>query len=144
VLADLGRPRNARIGTMDFNCFGVSGFASGSALAAAVMTLSCCAVGIATAARLDIFDIVFYLSSIGPAQADNPAHRTAIHKSHVVEDSGLRRERYHARLGVVEAIVDPNQRGVPIKFGSKNHRDTMLRLIRGVFGRIELDTHELL
>ena len=58
MLADFGRPRNAPIGTMDFNCFGASGCASGSALADAVMTLSSRADGMATDARLDTFDTV--------------------------------------------------------------------------------------
>jgi len=40
VLEDLGRPRSARIGIIACICFRVSGCASGSALAAAVMALS--------------------------------------------------------------------------------------------------------
>ena len=52
---------------MDFNCLGVSGFASGSLLAAAVMALSSSAVGIRIVGRLEIFDIVFYLATIGAA-----------------------------------------------------------------------------
>ena len=108
MFADLGRPRNARIGTMDFNCFGVSGFASGSALAAAVMILSSWAEGIAIEARLDTFDILCYLATIGSAQAYDPSHLTTIYKGHLIEDLGLRRERDHAQLSVLEAIVDPN------------------------------------
>ena len=80
MLADLGRPRNARIGIIDFNCFGVSGCASGSALAAAVMTLSSCAEGIATEARLGTFYMVFYLATIGSAQAYDPSHLATIYK----------------------------------------------------------------
>jgi hypothetical protein len=129
---------------MDFNCFGVSGCASGSALAAAVMTLSSCAEGIAMEARLDTFDIVFYLATIGSAQAYDPSHLTTIHKGHAVEDLGLRCERYHAQLGVLEAIVDPNQRGFPIELGCQGQGDAVLLLIRGVFGWIELNLHALL
>ena len=94
---------------MDFNCFGVSGCASGSALAAAVMTLSSCADGMATDARLDTFDIVFYLATIGSARAYYPSHLTTIYKGHAVEDLGFWRERYYAQLSVFEAIIDPNQ-----------------------------------
>jgi hypothetical protein len=129
---------------MDFNCFGVSGCASGSALAAAVMILSSCAEGIAMDARLDTFDIVFYLATIGSAQAYDPSHLTTIYKGHVVEDLGLRRERYHAQLSVLEAIIDPNQRSVPIEIGCQGQGDTVLRLIRGVFGWVELNSHALL
>lgn len=128
---------------MDFNCFGVSGCAPGSALAAAVMTLSSCAVGIATDARLDTLDIVFHLSTIGSAQAYDPSHLATIYKGHVVEDLGLLRECYHAQLGVFEAVVDPNQRGFSIEFGCQRQGDTVLRLIRGVFGCIELNSHAL-
>jgi hypothetical protein len=129
---------------MDFNCFGVSGCASGSALAAAVMTLSSCAEGIATEARLDTFDIVFYLATIGSAQAYDPSHLATIYKGHVVEDLGLRRERYHAQFGVIEAIVDPNQRSVPIEISCQSQGNAVLRLIRSVFGWIELNSHALL
>jgi hypothetical protein len=129
---------------MDFNCFGVSGCASGSALAAAVMILSSCAEGIATQARLDTFDIAFYLATIGSAQAYDPSHLATIYKGHLVEDFRLRRERYHLQLGVLEAIVDPNQRSVPIEIGCQGQGDTVFRLIRDVFGWIELDLHVLL
>ncbi len=54
---------------MAFSCFGVSGCASGSLLAAAVMALSSSSVGMRTVGRLEIFDIVLYLSTIGAAQA---------------------------------------------------------------------------
>jgi hypothetical protein len=113
-------------------------------LAAAVMALSSCAEGIATDTRLDTFGIVFYLATIGSAQAYDPSHLTTIYKGHVVEDPGLRRERYHAQLGVLEAIVDPNQRSVPIEFGCQSQGDAVLRLIRSVFGWIELNSHALL
>jgi len=129
---------------MDFNCFGVSGCASGSALAAAVMTLSSCAEGNATDARLDTFDIVLYLSTIGSAQAYDPAHVATIHKGHAVEDLGFWRERYHAQLSVFEAIIDPNQRGFPIELGCQSQGDTVLCKICGVLGRVEFNSHALL
>jgi hypothetical protein len=56
---------------MAFNCFAVSGCASGSDLAAAVMARSSAAVGIAMKGRLGAFDIVLDLSAIGSAQADD-------------------------------------------------------------------------
>jgi hypothetical protein len=62
------------MGTIAFNCFNVSGCASGSDLAAAVMALSSFEVGISTTGRLDIFDIVFHLSTVAAAQADYSAH----------------------------------------------------------------------
>jgi hypothetical protein len=51
------------MGTIAFSCFGVSGCASGSVLAAAVMALSSFEVGICAVGRLDIFDIVFHLAT---------------------------------------------------------------------------------
>src|SRR5258706_5448549 len=71
--ADLGRPRSTRIGTIAFNCPGVSGRASGSAFAAATILLSSSLVGGTTAGRLDVFDIVFHLPASGATQADYPA-----------------------------------------------------------------------
>jgi hypothetical protein len=129
---------------MDFSCFGVSGCASGSAFAAAVMRLSSCAEGNATDARLDTFDIVLHLSTIGSAQAYDPSHLATIYKGHVVEDLGFLRERYHAQLAVFEAIIDPNQRGFPIELDCQRQGDAVLCLIRGVFGWIELNSHSLL
>lgn len=95
-------------------------------------------------ARLDTFDIVFYLATIGSAQAYDPSHLATIYKGHVVEDPGLRCERDHAQLGVLEAIVDPNQRGFSIELGCQGQGGAVLLLIRGVFGCIELKLHALL
>jgi len=50
-LSDLSRPRSVRISTISFNCFGVSGGASGSLRAAAVIALSSSVVSVATAGR---------------------------------------------------------------------------------------------
>ena len=69
---------------MDFSCLGLKGCASGSLLAAAVMALSSSAVGIKTAERLDIFDIVFYLATIGAAQTDDASRCSMAYKRHVV------------------------------------------------------------
>jgi hypothetical protein len=55
--ADLGRPRNARIGTIAFNCVGVRGRASGSTFAAATISLSSSLVGTTIEGRLDVLDI---------------------------------------------------------------------------------------
>ena len=55
---------------MDFGCFGESGCAFGSLLAA-VMALSSSAVGMRIVGRLEIFEIVFYLATIGAAQTDD-------------------------------------------------------------------------
>ena len=118
---------------MDLSCFGVSGRASGSDLAAAVIALSSFEVGMAIEGRLDALDKVFHLATIGLAQADNPSHLTTIYKSHVVEDSGLWGERDHAPLVVFETVVNPNQRGIPIEFFCQSQRDAMLLFIRGVF-----------
>jgi hypothetical protein len=53
---------------MAFNCFGVSGCASGSHLADAVMALSSSAEGMWMVGCLEIFGIVFHLATIGTAQ----------------------------------------------------------------------------
>ena len=99
---------------MDFSCFGVSGFASGSLLAAAVMTLSSSAVGIRIVGRLEIFDMVLYLATIGAAQTDDSSRFTTIYKRHVVQDFGFRSERDHSRLSVLEPVINPHQRSFPV------------------------------
>jgi hypothetical protein len=58
------------MGTMDFGCFGESGCAFGSLLAA-VMALSSSAVGMRIVGRLEIFDIVLDLAAVGTAQTDD-------------------------------------------------------------------------
>lgn len=65
---------------MAFSCVGVSGCASGSLLAAAVMVLSSSAEGITTVGRLETFDIVLYLTTIGAAQADDLSHFATVYK----------------------------------------------------------------
>ena len=70
-VADLVLTRSRRRGTMAFNCFGVSGWASGSRFADAVMALSACDVGITMGAGLGVLGMVFYLSTIGTAQIEN-------------------------------------------------------------------------
>jgi hypothetical protein len=67
---------------MAFSCFGVSGCASGSLFAAAVIALSSFAVGMTTTGRLEIFDIVFHLATIGAAQANDPSHLATVYKCH--------------------------------------------------------------
>jgi hypothetical protein len=119
---------------MDLSCFGASGCALGSDFAAAVIALSPFKVGVAIEGRLDILDIVFDLTTIGSAQADDPTHLTTIHKSYVAEDSGLQREGDRSTLVSLKTVIDPNQRGIPIKFFCQGQRDAMLPLIRGVFG----------
>jgi hypothetical protein len=77
-LGDFGRPRR---GFIAFNCVGVSGFASGSLIAAAVIALFSRKVGMWIADFLDIFDIVFYLSAGSASQADDPSHAPTIDKA---------------------------------------------------------------
>ena len=100
---------------MALSCFGVRGCASGSPFAAAVSALSSFTVGKAIEGRLEIFDIVFHLTTIGTAKADNPSQLTAINKRDVAEDRRFGRERYHARLAVFETVIDPNQRRIAIE-----------------------------
>jgi hypothetical protein len=84
-------PSKAFMGSIDFSCFGVSACASGSLLAAAVMALSSCALGIRTVIDLDFFDIVFYLATTGTAQTDDPSSFTTIYQSHALRNYGFRR-----------------------------------------------------
>lgn len=84
------------------------------------------------------------LATIGAATADDPSHRTTINKGHVVEDSGLRRQRDHSRLAVFDPFVYPYQRGFPIEIFREGQGHAVLFPIGDVLGRIELDSHVLL
>jgi hypothetical protein len=50
------------------------------------MALSSSALGIRTVGRLEIFDIVFRLATIGTEQTDGPSHFTTVYKRHVVQN----------------------------------------------------------
>ncbi len=132
------------MGTIDRSCLGVSGCASGSDLAAAVIARSSAAVGIATTGGLEALDIVLHLSTIGSAQADDPAHVFAVYKGHVVEDTGLRREGDGADLVVVKTLIDPHQGNGPVELACESQGDAMFGSVRRIFGRVELDAHALL
>ena len=75
---------HARIGTIAANSLSLSGRASGSALAAAVMARSSAALGITMDRRLATLDSVPHPTTIGSTQADGPSRRTAFHKGPVV------------------------------------------------------------
>lgn len=97
-----------------------------------------------TDGRLDIFDIVYYLATIGLAQANNPSHLATFNKCYVVEDASLWCECDHAQLAVLlEAVIDPNQRSFPIELVCQGKRNAMFRLVCYIFGLIELDLHYL-
>lgn len=78
-VADFALARRMRRGTIAFNCWGVNGRASGSPLAAAVMALSSCKVGITMGAGLDVLGMAFYLWAIGAAQAADSSCVATIH-----------------------------------------------------------------
>jgi hypothetical protein len=142
-LSDFGLPRSARNGTIDLSCFGESGWASGSAFAAARILRSSACVGIAILERLDVFDIVLNLTTRRGAETDDPASVTAVDECHVIKGVGLRGEGDHAQLVVPKAMVDPSKRSVPVKFPRQTQRHAVSGTVRRVFGGIELDSHEL-
>lgn len=87
---------------------------------------------------------MLYLTTIGAAKADDPAHFATIYKGHVIQDFGLRRERDHAHLVVLEPFTNPHQRGLPIELDRHEQGHAVFRLVCLVLGQIEFDTHELL
>src|SRR5687767_3733069 len=101
------------MGIMAFSCFGVSGRASGSRLAAAVIALSSSVLGIFTVTRLLTLDIVFHLTTTGAAQAYDPSHFASVNKGNVVQDPGFRCKRDHTRFAVLKPTIDPDQRSFP-------------------------------
>lgn len=67
-MASNGRPRKLLSDAMAFNWLGVSGCASGSLRAAAVMDLSSCTLGMRTVGRFEFFDTDFNPARVAPAQ----------------------------------------------------------------------------
>jgi hypothetical protein len=104
---------------MAFNCLGVSGRALGSLFAAALMALSSSGVGMRTAGRLETFDIVLHLTTIGAAETDDPSHFATVCKRHVVQGVRLRSEGDHSDFVVLQPAVNPHQRGIPVEFDGK-------------------------
>jgi hypothetical protein len=94
--------------------------------------------------RLEIFDIVFYLATIGTAQTDDSSRFTTVYKCHVVQDFGFRSERDHSHLAVLEPVINPHQRGFSVEFTCHGQGHAVFRLVCHVLGRIELDMHALL
>ncbi len=133
-----------RKGTIALSCFGVSGRALGSTFAAAVIARSSAVVGKRTAGDLDTFDIVFHLSTIGPAQADDFSCFAKIDKCNVVKGFGLWCESDHSQLSVIKPIINPDQSGFPIELGCQRQRDAVFRLVPRVFVWVELDSRVLL
>jgi len=71
------------------------------------MALSSLTEGMRTEGRLEIFDIVLYLATIGAAQADDPSQFATVYKCHVVQDFGFWSERDHSRLAVLDPSINP-------------------------------------
>ena len=102
-------------------------------------------MGIATEGRLVILDIVFHLSTIGAAQADDPSHFASINKGNVVQDPGFRCERDHARLAILGTDRLPRPTPLPSRArlpGPEKRRALLDSL--GVLGWVELEMHPLL
>ncbi len=53
----------------------------------------------------------------------------------------LRSERDHARLVVLEPVIDPHQRSLLIELYSQDQRDAVLVVVGSVLGWIEVDLH---
>jgi hypothetical protein len=97
-----------------------------------------------TAGRLETFGIVLYLTTIGTAKADDPSYIATIYKCHVVQDFGVRSERAHSHLLVLEPFINPHQRSFSIEFDRHKQGHAMFRLVCRILGWIEFDTHALL
>jgi hypothetical protein len=77
--------------------------------------------------------MVFNLSAVGSAQADDTSQRTAVHKSNEIPNPRLRCERNHSAFAIFKSPIDPDQRHIPIQMGCQRQRQTMFDQIRGVF-----------
>jgi hypothetical protein len=97
------------------------------------MALSSSTDGMTMAGRLKTFDIVFYLSTGGAAQADDSSNFSAIYKCHVVQDIGFWSKGDHSQFTVLVPFINPNQRGVPIERLCQRKGNAVLFMIAGIF-----------
>ena len=74
------------------------------------------------AGLLDVFDIVLDFATFGPAEADDPSHFTTVDKGYVVQRARRRRKSDHASLVVIESLIHPHKRGVPIELPRQGPR----------------------
>jgi hypothetical protein len=100
-LSDFGRPRNVFNGTIDFSCFCVNGWASGSAFAAIRILRSSSALGTFIFETLDVLDIVFHLASRSVTKTADPAAVAAVNEGDEVEIVRLWREGNHPHLVIL-------------------------------------------
>ena len=140
---DGGRPRSARAGTMLASCAGVSGCASGSALAAAVIFRSSAMLGILIGVFFKGLDIALNLTTVGAPKADHPSDFAAIYEGSVVQGASLWRKGQDSSLTVVFPAIDPEQGRGPIKGRGQPKRNTVFVDVDQVFGRVELESHAL-
>jgi hypothetical protein len=75
---------------------------------------------------------VLYLSTIGGAQADDPAYFAILYKRHVMQGFCFRRESNHSHLGILKPVINPHQRSISVEFARKNQGNTMLCLVCGI------------
>ena len=108
------------------------------------MALSSAAVGIRTVGRLDIFDIVRYLATIGAAKTDDSSYFATVYKGHVVEGFSVRSERDHSHLVILEPLINPHQRSISVELTCQRQGYAVSRVVCLVLGWIELDNHALL
>ena len=85
--------------------------------------------------------MVFNLSAVGSAQADDSSHRTTVHKSDVIQNSGFGRKRDHPAFAIFKSPIDPDQCHIPIQMGGQSQGQAMLDQICGLFMKIEIDVH---
>jgi hypothetical protein len=128
---------------MDANCFGVRGCASGSLLAAAVIARSSATLGICIGIFFKCLDISLHLSTVGTTKTDDPSYLFAVHEGDIEKDTGLWRERYDPLLAVVPPVVNPQERGVPVKIRGDREGEAMLLCVQPVFRWIEVESHAL-
>jgi prophage antirepressor-like protein len=140
VTAERGRPTRFNFA----NSASVSGKASGSDIAAAVMAASSSGV-LSRIFRPDLvvkyFCIVSLLPVIGFAQTDDAPSIGAIHEGHKKQPLIQRHQPAHSWFAVIFAIIYPDHCGIPFKLIRQSHRYAVLGYIGSVFGWIKGNLH---
>jgi hypothetical protein len=87
---------------------------------------------------------VLHLSAFRATETDDSSDLAALHEGHVVKGVSKRSQRDHPQLLILETLIDPDQRGIPIELLSQRQRYPMLGNVRNILRGVEFDQRELL
>jgi len=123
----------------------VSGNASGSLMAAAVMAASSSGVGLSK--RLPFFKVTYIvveLPRVGFAKTDHTPNLSAVNERDIVQTLPDVAQTAHTIVVVIETSIRPSHGAIPLDAGSFAQRNPVLFAIDGVFGGVEFNQHGII